>query len=350
MNSILYFGSSNSYSTANHRAKAIERLGYKVVICDPDPIRLKRSGFPFAHAFHYHTGYNFMQGALKKWLRNIVLQAGPQDLVWVNGGELFGPECIRILKELGCPVVLYNNDDPTGGRDGNRFNSLKKAFPYYDLCAVLREQNIQEYKNSGSKAVVRVYMSYDEIIHQPFDDESAIPEKYRSDIAFIGTWMRHEKRDEFLLKLLQKGLNVSIWGDHWQKSPHWEKLKPAYRGKALGGRDYVAAMQGSKICIGMLSKGNRDLHTRRSVEVPFAGGLLCAERTKEHMEMYKEGVEAVFWDDAEECAQQCLDLLSNDERRAGIRAAGMAKVRALKVGNENICKIILDTALKGRQS
>jgi len=66
--------------------------------------------------------------------------------------------------------------------------------------------------------------------------------------------------------------------------------------------------------------------------------------------MYKEGVEAVFWDDAEECAQQCLDLLSNDERRAGIRAAGMAKVRALKVGNENICKIILDTALKGRQS
>ena len=58
--------------------------------------------------------------------------------------------------------------------------------------------------------------------------------------------------------------------------------------------------------------------------------------------MYKEGVEAVFWSDSKECVQQCKKLLEDEANRERIRLAGMKRVRSLGVGNEDVCKKILD--------
>ncbi len=308
---------------------------------DPKMVVQKDLNSPILSAIHFRSGYRFLQSKILKWVNEIVVKEKYADLVWVNSGELLGKQCLQTLQLLNCPIVLYNNDDPTGGRDGRRFDMLLKSVSYYSLCSVLREVNIEEYKALGAKKVVRVLMSYDEVIHKPFESLEDIDPKYRSEVAFIGTWMRHEKRDEFLLELIRQGVPVSIWGGRWQKSPYWKQLEPYYRGGALNGRNYVAAIQGAKICLGLLSKGNRDLHTRRSVEVPFSGGVLCAERTSEHQEMYKEGVEAVFWSDAAECAAICKRLLSDESLRERIRVAGMQRVRELGVGNEDICRKII---------
>jgi len=264
------------------------------------------------------------------------------DLIWVDGGEFIGTKSLELLKSMEVPVVLYNVDDPTGKRDGNRFQSLLKALPLYDLVVVVRKETQAECIKLGAVNTLLVSRSYDEQAHKPYENQRAIPSEFRSGIAFIGTWMRHEKRDEFLLKLIDEGLPVAIWGDRWQKSPYWNRLKIFYQGGSLSGQDYVAAIQGTKICIGMLSKGNRDLHTTRSLEIPYIGGLLCAERTSEHLHMYKENEEAVFWNDAKECAEVCKRLLANSEKREKIRLAGMQRVRKNKVGNEDICTIILN--------
>ena len=90
-----------------------------------------------------------------------------------------------------------------------------------------------------------------------------------------------------------------------------QQLKPYFKGQTLKGKDYISAIQGSKICLGLLSKGNRDLHTTRTFEIPFIGSLLCAERTSEHLELFDENLEAVFWNSAEECAEKCKELLKN---------------------------------------
>ena len=58
--------------------------------------------------------------------------------------------------------------------------------------------------------------------------------------------------------------------------------------------------------------------------------------------MYKEGVEAVFWSDVDECARLCKELLADDEKRERIRLAGMKRVRELHAGNEDVCKTILN--------
>ncbi len=344
MANILYFGDSTEGSTSLHRANAIRRLGHSLTIKDPFNLFYKEISSKWLGALHFRTGYIFLQGRATKWLnRELAGNVSKPDLIWVDSGELFGPACLAILMHMNCPIVLYNVDDPTGKRDGRRFASLINAITLYDLVVVVRKESERECRALGVKKVMLVNRSYDEVEHKPFATIEEIPKSFRSEVAFIGTWMRHEKRDEFILELISRGVPISIWGDRWNKSPQYEeKLKPHWRGNALSGREYVAAIQGAKICLGLLSKGNRDLHTTRTMETPYAGGLFCAERTSEHLEFFKEGVEAVFWSDAAECADQCLKLLANDTLREQIRLAGMTRVRALKVGNEDICRSILD--------
>ena len=343
MATILYLGDSHPSSTSAHRAKALERLGHTVNVYDLGKVLAQNRSYKYLEPLHYRTGYRFLQPQVTKLIKQLVDSTESVDVVWVNSGELIGPQSLEILKKLGGPLVLYNNDDPTGGRDGHRFDTLLKSLSYYDLCAVMREVNVAEFQAKGAKHVIHVRMSYDEIVHQPFAHSSEIPAEYKSEVVFIGTWMRYEKRDEFLLELLKQGIPLSIWGSRWAKSPHWASLQAVHRGDALSGRNYVAAMQGAKICLGLLSKGNRDQHTQRSQEVPFAGGLLCAERTAEHQQMYQEGVEAAFWSDAAECAQVCKQLLQDDTLRERMRLAGMQRVRAMHAGNEDVCRRILQT-------
>jgi hypothetical protein len=216
--------------------------------------------------------------------------------------------------------------------------------PLYDLCVVVRDVSAVECRAHGARKVLKVWRSYDEVAHCPDLAPKLVPAQFSADVSFIGTWMRHEARDEFLLSLRERGLEIAVWGDRWDKSPLWRQLQPHWRGPNLVGSGYVSAIRGAKICLGLLSKGNRDLHTTRSVEIPYAGGLLCAQRTSEHLELYVEDEEAVFWSDADECATKCLELLADPEKRERIASAGMRRVRQNRVGNEDICRQILAAA------
>jgi spore maturation protein CgeB len=343
-NVILFFGNSNSFSTAKHRSDALKRLGFKVILHDPYLQLKSKLTLKYISYFNYITGYFYLQKYMLFWINDILKKYDSDKIffVWIDQGELFGENCINAFKNKQLTVMLYNNDDPTGNRDGNRFKMVMKSLKLYDLTVVVRESTKQDCINLKAKRVLRVFMSYDEFAHNPLIEQSQIKEEFKSDVTFIGTWMRHEYRDEFLLKLLNAGISIAIWGDRWQKSPHWNVIKPFFRGTFLGGNEYIQAIQGAKICLGLLSKGNRDLHTQRSLEIPYAGGLLCAERTSEHLAMYNEWEEAVFWTDVEECVEVCKKLLANDTFRERITLGGMKRVRENKVGNEDICNQILE--------
>ena len=92
---------------------------------------------------------------------------------------------------------------------------------------------------------------------------------------------------------------------------------------------------------GLLSKGNRDLHTTRSAEVPHLGGVFCAERTREHEALYLDGKEAVFWSDAAECAAACKALLDDAPLRRSMAAAGRVRCIANGTLNETVAEQVL---------
>jgi spore maturation protein CgeB len=340
LKNILYIGDLNIDSTSGQRKRSLERIGYSVFGFDPKVIL--PLGF-FISRFHYRTGFKFLQNKLINCLSKLIKELKEIDLIWIDSGEYIGLENLLFLKKIGCPIVLYNVDDPTGKRDGRRFKSLIGAIHLYDLVVVVRPETAKECYSFGAKKVLHVLRSYDEIAHKRSVSLEEKSVKFRFEVTFIGTWMPGEKRDEFMLTLISKGVPLSIWGNGWHKSKYYVSLKPFIMGNAIYGDDYVSVIQTSKICLGLLSKGNRDQHTTRSLEIPFIGSLFCAERTNEHMSMFKDGEEAVLWRNADECANLCLDLLKNDKRRKEISIAGHKRVKMLGVGNEEICKKILGT-------
>ncbi|WP_407117229.1 glycosyltransferase [Bradyrhizobium sp. LMG 9283] len=179
----------------------------------------------------------------------------------------------------------------------------------------------------------------DEIAHVPRTLPAAERAHFASQVSFVGTWM--PERGSFLRDLIDRGVPLTIFGPRWHKAPEFSALKGHVRLGTLSSEDYVKAVQCTSIAIGLLSKGNEDLHTTRSVEIPSIGTLLCAERTSEHLAMYREDEEAIFWENAEECANKCLDLLKDPIRIAKISRAGQARALLNRYFNENLVSSVL---------
>lgn len=313
--SILYIGTNSG--TSRHRASAMERLGHGVFIVEP------RTFLPKNRVSDY---WLFHQGAL--WCdpivtRGVLRSLPPKDfdLVWVDGGDLVSPDLVCELKKRFGQVVNYCIDDPYGKRDGKKWRHYLQAVPFYDLVVVLRECNVAEAYRAGARRVLRVYMTADEIAHWPRFLSKVEVRRWQSEVLFAGTWM--PERGAFLAALMQLGVPLSIYGDRWHKAPEWPTLRAAWKGAGLyGDAEYALAIGCAKVCIGLLSKGNRDETTTRSFEIPLLRSVLCAERTAEHCRLYREDEEAVFWSTAEECAHKCRLLLAHDELRASIAARG----------------------------
>jgi hypothetical protein len=335
---ILYIGAD--WGNSGLRAEALRRIGHQVDLLSPmrflpsQPI-IGRAVRKFIHEF----GAMALEPYIR-WRLMHAIGSTRYDVAWIDSGELLGPITIRGLRRHACHIVNYNTDDPFGGRDRNRFGLFCTAVPEYDLLAVCRVANIDEAYAHGAAKVIRVWMSADEIAHAPLDLGPGVGEVSTGEVVFVGTWM--PERGPFMARLLELGVPVKIYGDRWAKAPEWPNLMRAFAGPAVYDREYVRIIQRSKVCLGLLSKGNRDLHTRRSAEIPYAGGLLCAERTEEHRAMYKEDEEAIFWSTPEECAAKCHDLLGDPIRRQQTAAAGRARCLRSGLTNEKVVSQILE--------
>lgn len=336
---ILYLGSLGG--TCLDRANAYRRMGHKVEHID---IRRLLSKSVWVDRITWRIGGQVFSPIIVAKL-NALLRGRAFDLCHVDNGEWVSPSVLNAIRCFASSVINYNIDDPTGPRDMQRFSAYRKALPYYDLAVVVREENVPEAYALGAKRVLRVWRSADEVTHNPREINAELAEKWRADVLFLGTWM--PGRGVFMLDLLKQGVPISIRGDHWQKAPEWSEIKSRWLGPSVGGDNYAYALQCAKINIGLLSKGNRDLHTTRSLEIPSLGGLFCAERTTEHLLMYEEGKEAVFWGDATECAHVCKKLLLNDEMRKAIAKAGHQRFKINRHGNQDILEKILNEALQG---
>ncbi len=263
------------------------------------------------------------------------------DMAFVWSGETINSASLGFLRNISRFVVNYNFDDPTGTRDGNRWRLFLKNIKNYHLCVVVRNESEQEYPAFGVKRILRVWRSADEVSHAKREITDAIQGEWASDISFVGTWM--PERGPFMCKLIEAGMKISIWGNRWHKDPQWLLLKPFWRGPSLVGDEYAYAIQCSKLCLGMLSAGNRDSHTTRTAEIPSLGGLFFAQRTCEHEEMYLDGCEAIFWNDADDCLAKAKYWLAKDldAKRKQIAESGRLKWLNGPMRNEAVAKKIL---------
>ncbi len=331
--SVLYLGPMSG--TSRHRRDAFIRLGHRVTTIEPR--RLLPSS-AWIDRIEWHLSPRLLAPLVTRKLDS-ALDSAQFELAFADNGSLLTPRSVRRLRQQCGHVVNFNHDDPFGNRDRTRFATYREAVPEYDLIVVVRPPNVPEATRSGAKRVLLHPMVSDEVAHSPRVIDDAIRAKWSSDVAFIGSWM--PERGPFMRDLVARGVPLAIFGPGWSKAPEWPDLKDHHRAEYLDGDDYAYAVQCAKVSLGLLSKGNRDEHTTRSMEIPALGGLLCAERTEEHCAFYREGEEAVFWSDSVECADACKALLADEPRRARIAAAG--RKRSLENGftSENLIRKVI---------
>ncbi len=333
MPSVLYLGQKSG--TCLDRANALRRIGCTVEHIDP---RELLPATVWVDRWTWRMGGHWFSPWAQRALQ-ARLGFKRYHLCHVDCGEWITPPVIELLRRHARHVINYNNDDPTGPRDGARFAAYRQAVPHYDLVAVLRETNVPEVKALGARRVLRVHHCADEVTHAPRPLSEADRQTWHSQVLFLGTWF--PERGPFLLDLVRRGVPLTIRGPNWHKAPEWAELKPHWAGGAIGGDAYAKAIQCAQLNLGLLSRENRDLHTTRSLEIPALGSLLCAERTPEHTAMYTEGEEALFWSGAEECAAVCREALADEDRRQRIALAGQRRHQLGPHRNQTLMRSLL---------
>jgi spore maturation protein CgeB len=332
---ILYVGPNDG--TSRHRFHSLKRLGHDLELVDPFRAFV---GSSFLSAWGFKTGYLGLEGRITRHVLDS-LQRDRYDIVWVDNGETVGKRLATELKRRCDSIINHNLDNPFTGRDGARWRLFLSALPVYDLFVTPRRSSQIAALEAGASRAVEIMQSADEEIHRHVTLLGDERQTLGSEVVFAGTWM--PERGPFMKRLVDRGVPLRIFGPRWTKAPEYEALMSIVTSRGLDDATYVKVISGSKIALGLLSAGNNDLHTTRSLEIPAIGTPFCGPRTADHEALYRDGIEAVFFDTADECADLCLALLQDEPRRQALGAAGYQ--RALKNGrfNERICNDILSS-------
>ena len=242
------------------------------------------------------------------------------DILFTVKGNTIKPSTLKYIK-LNYPnvkIVSWSQDDMYSWHNRSIYYTL--GLKYYDLIVTQKSYNVDELKSLGAKNVLFQNKAYSRDIHKPYKCNNNI----KPDVLFIGYY--EKERYESMLYLANNGIKIDIFGSLWGKYANTNENLIIHN-KMLVGEEYAKALSCSKISLCFLRKINRDLQTSRSIEIPACGGFMIAERTEEHKMLFKEDVEAVYFDSNEELLQKVKYYLENDNERKSIAQAGYERTR-----------------------
>lgn len=315
---ILYIGELYYGSTCLMRMNALKSLGHSITQINILPRNFKLN--KYIDKINYRLSYKFDFEKLNRKILN-ELRKNKFEIVWIDKGTRVFANTLKELKKINPEIKLVhlNPDDPFGKfRTG--WKTFIAAIPIYDIHFVAREVNIKEYEVLGAKKVFVYDRSYDPDIHKPIELIGEEKKKYYCKVGFIGSWAK--EREKSIAFLIENGIEVAIWGNGWDKGLYWDKIKKFYRGTSLYGFEYAKAINGMEIALHFLRKENRDEQDSRTFEIPACGTFMLAERTRKHIEFFKENEEAVFFDNDEELLNKVNYYLINVDERIRIAKGG----------------------------
>jgi len=114
-------------------------------------------------------------------------------------------------------------------------------------------------------------LGYTPDFHKPFRRSNDDINKFGGKVGFIGDY--EEERERYCYKLASAGIKVRVWGPNWGKKYNLKHKNLIIEDDGLWGIDYIKAICSFDINLCFLRKGNRDLHTSRSVEFLLVAAL-----------------------------------------------------------------------------
>ena len=314
---ILFVGPLYEGGTALQRCRTFQRLGHDVLPIDtlPQPWLRLALTLPY-RAFQRFGGPHDLAGVNRQLL---AVGAGfAPHVVWVEKGLTVEAAALRALRERWpeAMTVNYSGDDMFNPRNQSR--QWRACLPLYDVHVTTKRHNVPELLAAGARDVFHVDKAFDPLVHRPMPVTPDIRARLGGDVGFVG-WPE-AAREASMLHLARHGVPVRIWGP-------WERLRLPQahlriEGRPLWSDDYASALSAFRINLCFLRKANRDRHTTRSVEIPACGGFMLAERTEEHLALFEEDVEAVYFSNDDELLDKVRWYLAHEDARARVAEAG----------------------------
>lgn len=201
----------------------------------------------------------------------------------------------------------------------NMRENVIAALPLYDAFATHTEAGIASLRQLGCRNPVFLPLAADPTLHAP---ETLTPEEARElacDLVFVGNW--RPEREALLAHL--EGMDLSLYGA-WENAKGW--VRSRWRGPALMGSRFAKAHAAAKIGLNLIDPLNFPGHNMRSFEIPACRAFGIATGTPEMKELFREGVDAVFFETGEELRAKAREYLARPEDRRRIANAAYERV------------------------
>ena len=300
-------------------AGALRELGVDVI-----PFEWNRYFNGLLGKIEAHTMVNIIRvRKLNNDLIELCRKASP-DVLFVWKGIHIENNTLETIRDMGVLLVSYNNDDPFSEQYSRSWNinqrriwiKFRKNLPLYDMNFVYRSKNITDYQTHGLERV-HLLPSY-------YIPEHNMPLNLHRGVEFEGVFIGHYEPDERFscIKALQRaGIKVKIYGSGWEKCREdgYHSLGDI---QPVHGSTYNKTLNKAHFALCFFSKLNNDQYTRRAFEIPASGTLLVSRRTDEMEKLYKDGEEAVFFDDEAELVKRITILLSAPDTLKRIADSG----------------------------
>jgi spore maturation protein CgeB len=260
------------------------------------------------------------------------------EVVVVTGISALNARALDQLSKAGVKAANYLTDDPWNPM--HRAPWFLKALPNYFAVFSPRHANLHDLASLGCRRVSYLPFAYDPELHFPEHAGNADRIGLIADVLFIGG--ADADRIPICRAIAEAGLSLAIYGDYWDHSkatgPHWKGYAdlPTLR-KATGS---------AKVCICVTRKANRDGHTMRSYEVPAMRGVILAEATDDHKEMFgEEG--ALYFRDLPEMVTKAKWLVTHQPQARQMAEHAHLRITSAPNTYRDRLETILTTCLNG---
>lgn len=335
---IIYVGPLYRGGTCSQRMQAMKDLAYEVTPVDTILEKVKEKQKQLFYRLKRKVfGPSDLAGANEQILK--LIKNNIYYILWIDKGLTIRPETLRTVKETDPKTIIvgYSPDDMTN--PDNQSNQFLKGLRYYDIFFTTKSYGIDELKELGCRRVEFIDNAYDPNTHRPVEISKEDKLKFGGPIGFIGAYER--ERAESILYLAMQGFPIRIWGSSWNKKKWLSHPNLRIENMPLWGDEYAKAICSFDINLNFLRKVNRDLQTTRSIEIPACGAFMLGERTDEHLRLFEENKEAVYFSSNDELIHKVNYFLEHDKERGQIAKAGRERCLVGEYSNQERIKILV---------
>ena len=324
---ILYVGKLIPGSTSLHRLQALIDIGHDVTSLDTFTEYAAIQDKKILNRIYRYLFGEVDYDKINDSICNLLLTKNEIKVLWIDKGMTVTSSTLKRVKLYNSSLVIIGYSPDDMGSKHNQSKRFIDSLPYYDFYITTKSYGVKELESLGAKKAIMIDNAYDENTHFPIIDNKKTSFYLKGSVGFIGTY--EKERANSLKFAANKNVKISIYGSGWNNF----KFKNITIQQPLIGSEYAKAIYEFDINLCFLRKINRDLQTTRSVEIPACGGFMLAERSDEHLSLFKEGVEAEFFDSNEEMCEKINFYKKNSSLRKKI--ADQGRRRCINSGYSN---------------